>query len=258
MDNIFKDEYLLSDTYAGLIGVEYLKYLLNIDYQKDSTLRNRPDYKLEKVSKVYKGKVKEFVLYKAISFMIGNHEAYDDLNDLKTKFDYYISSFSNEFYKQSIALKFSAKEKDLLRIQIGKPAPKFTLQNNLNQSFSLENFKGKVVYLDLWASWCGPCRAETPFLNAMNAKYKSDDRIVFISIAVSDTINEWMKALAEDKPEWIQLIDKEDFVWRSYVLSNSIPRFILIDKLGNIVNFNAPRPSSGNEIETLINKEIIK
>jgi hypothetical protein len=59
-------------------------------------------------------------------------------------------------------------------------------------------------------------------------------------------------------PGGIQLIDQDDLVWNSYVLSNEIPRFIVINKQGEVVNFDAPRPSSGKEIEKLLGDEILK
>ena len=144
-----------------------------------------------------------------------------------------------------------------MRTHVGKPAPLFTLESNLGETFSLESFKGKVVYLDLWASWCGPCRAETPSFKILYNKFKDNKQIAFLSIAVHDGINEWRKAIEEDKPDWTQLLDKDGVVWKSYV-ANAIPKFILIDKKGNIVDFDAPRPSSGEEIEKLLNKEIAK
>jgi thiol-disulfide isomerase/thioredoxin len=132
---------------------------------------------------------------------------------------------------------------------VGKPAPGFTLENKSGNTYRLADYKGKVVYLDLWASWCGPCREETPAFRILYNRYKEDNRIVFLSIAVHDGINNWKKALEEDKPEWLQLIDKEDQVWKSYV-ANFIPKFIVIDKAGNIVNFDAPGPSSGKKLKT--------
>ena len=141
--------------------------------------------------------------------------------------------------------------------QVGKPAPGFVLESNLGKTYRLEDFKGKVVYLDLWASWCHPCRAETPAFKILYDKYKKNNQVAFISIAVKDAFKDWKIALAEDKPEWIQLIDKDEIVNKSYV-AYSIPKFILIDKKGNIVNFDAPRPSSGMEIEELLNQEIAK
>lgn len=91
----------------------------------------------------------------------------------------------------------------------------------------------------------------------MYEKYKNDQRIAFIGIAIHDGMDKWKKAIEEDKPDWIQLIDKNDLVMNTYV-ANAIPQFILIDKQGNIVNFDAPRPSSGQEIENLLIQEIVK
>jgi thiol-disulfide isomerase/thioredoxin len=122
---------------------------------------------------------------------------------------------------------------------------------------SLADYKGKVVYLDVWASWCTPCRAETPKLKALYEKYKNDDRIVFLSIAVSDRIDNWKKAVEDDKATWTQLYDKGTTIQDSYK-ANAIPKFILIDKQGNIANPDAPRPSSGAVIEKLLQQEMEK
>ena len=67
----------------------------------------------------------------------------------------------------------------------------------------------------------------------------------------------WKEALIKDTPTWLQLFDRNGNVQNSYV-ANSIPKFILINKEGNIVSFDAPTPSSGEEIEKLLNQEIEK
>ena len=258
LNNLSKDEYLVSKDYRSWIIVsEYLDYLVNLDYLKDSTLRSHNGYKLEKANKVYTGKVREYVLHKYMESTITFCKSFDKLNYYKEQFKPYLAVLYNPFYKKSIETKFSEKEAELLSTAIGKPAPPFTLESNSGSTFSLSDFKGKVVYLDLWASWCSPCRAETPGLKELFHKYKDDNRIAFVSIAVSDGINEWKKALQQDKPDWIQLLDKDAIVSKSYV-ANTIPQFIIIDKQGNIVNFNAPRPSSGKELESLLISEIIK
>lgn len=258
LNNLRRDEYLNSYDYKnGFISIAYLNYLVNLDYLRDSTLRNKKEYKLDKANKVYRGKVKEFVIYKFILSYFDFCPSLEKLNEYKEQFEPYISVLANQFYKKSISTKLSNKESELLKTLIGKPAPKFTLESNLGHIYNLEDFKGKVIYLDLWASWCGPCRKETPSFKILYDKYRNLSQIAFISIAVSDGINEWKKALKEDKPDWIQLLDKEGAVLKSYV-ANSIPKFILIDKQGNIVNMDAPRPSSGEEIEKLLNQEIAK
>ena len=86
--------------------------------------------------------------------------------------------------------------------------------------------------------------------------YKNDERIAFVSIAVRDKEKAWLKAINDDKPEWIQLIDDKEQVGSSYKV-RFVPRFILIDKHGKIVDFDAPAPSEKNIIE-LLDREIAK
>ena len=248
-----QDKYLISTHYRDFC-VEYATYLVNMDYQKDSTLRNRDNYELEKVSHVYTGKTREFVMYDLMMRAIGPCKSLYDLNNYKKQFNPYISTLKTQFYIADITKEFSKKEKVLLNAQTGKPAPGFTLKSNLGKKYSLEDFEGKVVYLDLWASWCGPCRAETPKLKALYEKYKNDDRIAFISISTDISIADWKKALEQDKPDWVQLFDKDGIVHDAYD-ATSIPQFVIIDKQGKIVNLNAPRPG---DVEKLLVQEMEK
>jgi thiol-disulfide isomerase/thioredoxin len=152
---------------------------------------------------------------------------------------------------------FDSQVKEWAEFDAGKPAPSFHLSSQNEKKYKLEDFRNKVVYIDLWASWCGPCREETPALKKLYEKYKNDDRIAFVSIAVRDKQKAWLKAISEDKPAWIQLIDENDNVGRSYKVK-FVPRFILIDKQGKIVDFDAPSPSDEKEITELLEREIGK
>ena len=258
LKNIFNEKYFISEDYkTWVIGSEYLTYIVKLDYLQDSTLKKINNYKLEKASKTYTGKAKDYILYKLITSPVVLTRSIESLNSYKEQFKPYISMLSNPFYKTSVGEKIAAKETELLKIGTGKPAPAFTLKSSLAKTYSLADFKGKVVYLDLWASWCGPCRAETPHLKTLYNKYKDDNRIAFISVAVRDGVNEWKKALEQDKPDWTQFLDTEGTVDKAYV-ANSIPQFIIIDKQGNIVNLDAPAPSSGKAVESLLLKEMEK
>ena len=258
LNHISKEEYLISKDYKNwIINGEYTNYMINLDYLRDSTLRKKKGYRLIAINKIYTGKVKEFVLYNQMSNDIVFSKTFDRLNYCKEMFKPYVEAFVNPFYRKSINEKYIAKEGELIKTLTGKPAPLFTLENAAGEKFSLADFKGKVVYLDLWASWCGPCREETPAFKKLFAKYKEDNRIAFISIAVSDGMAEWKRALTEDKPNWLQLLDKDGVVNKAYV-ANMIPKFIVIDKKGNIVSFDAPRPSEGKILENLLSNEMAK
>ncbi len=257
LSGISKDEYLTSNDYKIWLLGTYIDYIKQLDRMRDSTITKKTDYELTKINEVYKGRVKDFYLYKVINSSIGGSSSIENLNSTKKRIEPYFISLKNDAYKKDLMDAFSEKEKQLMLLQIGKPAPKFTVFGSNGKIYELDNFKGKVIYIDLWASWCIPCREEIPSFRKLHSKYKDNDKIAFISIAVSDGEKECRKAIAEDKPDWLQLYDKDGVVSKSYV-ANTIPKYILIDKNGNIVNFDAPRPSNVEEIEKLINQEIAK
>jgi thiol-disulfide isomerase/thioredoxin len=257
LSNVFKDEYMASEYYKGFMASEYLTFWTRLDKLKDTTLRSHKQYGLEKINNTYKGAIKAYSLMHIMDSRIYFTKSLNDLSNYQVAFKPFVAALTNPDHKKIILKLFNNKEADLIKTQTGKPAPKFTLTSNTGQTASLDDFKGKVVYIDLWASWCAPCRQETPALKTLYAKYKNDSRIAIISIAVSDGIKEWNKAINEDKPDWLQLLDKEGTVSLNYAAS-MIPKFILIDKQGNLVSFNAPNPSSGQKIETLLMAEMVK
>ena len=125
-----------------------------------------------------------------------------------------------------------------LAVGVGEKAPSFSLPNlATGQSMGLSKYKGRVVYVDFWASWCGPCRKENPNVVAMYEKYNKDGFEVF---SVS---------LDKDKQRWIQAIEKDKLIWDGHVSDlkywqneaarlyqvNSIPHTVLIDRDGNII-----------------------
>ena len=134
----------------------------------------------------------------------------------------------------------------------GKPSPKFDYENHKGGKTSIESLKGKYVYIDVWATWCGPCLQEVTFLQKVEEQYQGKN-IEFVSISV-DNIKDrekWSNLVHKKQLGGIQLLaDKEfnsEFIKQYSILQ--IPRFILIDPNGNIVNSNAPRPSETELID---------
>ncbi|VAW24000.1 hypothetical protein MNBD_BACTEROID04-1687, partial [hydrothermal vent metagenome] len=125
-------------------------------------------------------------------------------------------------------------------------------ENFAGGTTSLDDLKGKFVYVDVWATWCGPCKREIPYLKELEGKYRGK-KIEFVSISVDKSADhdKWQKMVKEKELKGIQLFsDKDwdsDFV-KEYLIKG-IPRFILIDPNGNIVNSNAPRPSDSKLID---------
>ena len=143
----------------------------------------------------------------------------------------------------------------------GSPSPSFNYPDSSGKNISLESLKGKLVYVDVWATWCGPCKAQIPFLKQLEEKYREED-IAFVSLSIDQlkNISKWKDMIVDKELEGIQII--ADKAWRSkfvtdYVIEG-IPRFILIDKDGNLMDPMAPRPAVYKEGEMQLNEEIQK
>lgn len=114
--------------------------------------------------------------------------------------------------------------------------------------------QGKVTYIDFWATWCGPCCAEIPHVAKLVEKYKNNPNIEFLSISLDDKLKKWHDKLDEDKPQWRQFIIPDNFksVFAKEYNIRAIPRFMMFDTEGRIININAERPSNPN-IEQILN-----
>lgn len=128
--------------------------------------------------------------------------------------------------------------------------------NLINFQQLLDNHKGKVIYIDFWASWCLPCREEMEDANRLRNKYKGKD-VTFIYLAYKDKESSWAKAVQEEnlstiETNYIILNFKNSKILENIKLK-SVPRYLIIDRNGSLVEMNAPRPSDKN-IETYLNK----
>lgn len=142
------------------------------------------------------------------------------------------------------------------KLKKGMPSVDFTFSDKDGKQYSLKDFRGKALYIDVWATWCGPCCGEIPYMAKLVEHYKGDKRINLISISFDDNKAKWLKKLAADKAEhpkwakWAQYICPENFkstLCTEYDI-HGIPRFLMFDKEGNIISLDAPRPSADNII----------
>ena len=135
----------------------------------------------------------------------------------------------------------------------GKPAPDADFYDAQGNVSSISAYKGKVVYIDTWATWCGPCKREIPHLHELEDNMKGEN-VVFLSVSTDKDINAWKNFLQTQHMTGNQLHQSDDPETSMSKMYNvdSIPRFILIDEDGKIVSANAPRPSSGDKIRNMI------
>jgi thiol-disulfide isomerase/thioredoxin len=118
-------------------------------------------------------------------------------------------------------------------LDIGRPAPAFTLPDVNGRQVSLNQFKGKVVLLDFWATWCGPCRMTMPLLENLQKEYP--DKMVLLAVNLQESREEVQKYLQAQNLHSQVLLDEEGRVGETYGTA-SIPMQVLIDK-GGIVRY---------------------
>jgi thiol-disulfide isomerase/thioredoxin len=128
----------------------------------------------------------------------------------------------------------------------GSIAPSFSGIDKNGKTYDKEALKGKVIYIDVWATWCGPCLAELPHLETLQEKFKKNSDVAFVSISIDQNKEPWRKMLESKNMKGIQIYSEG--AWNSEIIANykisGIPRFIIIDKEGKLVDGNAPRPSN--------------
>ena len=184
------------------------------------------------------------------------------INGLEKSYDSIINSYSDLDSAFAIGMKKqnsqligyfkSAYQKNKIMGK-GRPSPTFTNYMSIDGGTkSLSDFRGKYVYIDVWATWCGPCIVQFPYLKELKKVYKNKN-IVFIGISTDESRRnggsweaaeqKWKTFVKEKGLGGIQLWSGKDFSFQQAYEITGIPRFILIDPKGNIVDAEAPRPS---------------
>jgi peroxiredoxin len=134
------------------------------------------------------------------------------------------------------------------KLAIGKPALDFTQNDTLGNPVSLSSLRGKVLLVDFWASWCGPCRRDNPNVVRMFNQYKDKDFMVLgVSLDQPGAKERCMKAIHDDKLTWTHVSDLkwwDNDVAKLYGV-RAIPFNLLLDKNGNILGRNL----HGEELE---------
>lgn len=154
----------------------------------------------------------------------------------------------NNLYKDIIDKAFA----EFQTLMPGKAAPALGFSDVEGKVYSLNDFKGKLVVIDVWATWCSPCLAQAPFFEELSHKF-NPEKVAFISVSVDSRLDKWKSHISKKGSEKHQYVTSRSS-FDSYNIQ-SIPRFMVIDEASNIIDVFAPLPSSGN-LEKLIRENL--
>lgn len=256
-------EYEKQKRVAPLLSDDYYSFLDEIDLNDSDLLKNNEAATF---------------LYLYANYMPGEERSTDFPTLIASQFDFLDAKFSNNEIKAEIGDRIlgdylNAKQTDgiqaivsrlesygleegklnqyksklaaLKKFEKGKDAIDFTYPDINGNQVSLSDFKGKYVYVDVWATWCGPCKKEIPSLKRLEKEFHGED-IVFMSVSVDKEAQKtkWTNFVNDKELGGVQLFASGwSQIAKDYEIT-SIPRFMLFDPEGKIVSTNASRPSN--------------
>jgi len=230
-----EEDYKVSSAYKSLVGGSF--------YKAASEKAKKDSISNQEASIINIKDIKSQVIKNGILSGMAYNVSFSN-TDVEPLYNAIIKNSTDEDFKKDLTEKYSLIKK----LVQGKDSPIFeNFENFAGGTSSLKDFAGKYVYIDVWATWCGPCKREIPSLKEVEKKYH-DKNIEFVSISidVKKDHTAWQKMIKEKELSGVQLFADND--WNSKFIKgygiNSIPRFILINPEGKIVNASAPRPSN--------------
>jgi thiol-disulfide isomerase/thioredoxin len=189
----------------------------------------------------YPKEVKEYLMAKNVQFWL-------QLLGIKPSTDSILEDFKINFSGSSYLPAIDKEYNGWLAIAKGKRAPDFTGKTLSGSLISLSNLKGKVVYIDVWATWCVPCIAEIPYSKKLYNLFGANSKVEFLNVSIDRDTASWKKMLRKEIG-WrgthvnLQGQNVENF-WRNYKIAG-IPAYILINQNGEIIEAKASKPSEG-------------
>ncbi len=166
-----------------------------------------------------------------------------------------IAAYSKRFPKSPNIEVLNAAFKEIKKFSPGEPAVDFSFTTLEGKAMKLSDLKGKVVYMDFWASWCGPCKGEMPYAKKLKEHFKDNKDVVFLYVSIDEKEEAWKKGITAMD---ISGIHARTPGWGGEIAKlykiQSVPSYFLIDKKGNFVMKTTPRPSQTEELKKEIEK----
>ncbi|MGV3527790.1 MAG: ABC transporter permease [Flavisolibacter sp.] len=234
---------------ALLSSSDYLDYIRNYAGTRAEAAENRDSVTFHYIKdSISSAPLRDAVLY------AGLMERMNYIRDSATR-SAMLQSALPIISQEKVRQKLLAQSERLNKMARGEKATSFSAVSLTGKELKLENLLNRYLVIDLWATWCGPCKREEPFFDELAKRY-SGNNVGFISISIDEEKNDWLRDARSRSNRVMQLWASnavEDFQ-KSYAVQ-TIPRFMLIDPRGRIINAQMPPPSDP-EFENILEREI--
>ena len=167
----------------------------------------------------------------------------------------YKNKLPNTLYTQTLTTEFE----EWKALSVGEFAPQFNALYADSTNFKLSDLNGKVVYIDIWATWCKPCLEEMPYAEDIHKEFENEEDIAFLNVSVDNSWINWSNYLDKhSEPDVIDVLTPGNFnsdIATAYKVQG-IPRYMIIDREGKIFSIDAQRPSSGDKLIDQLNEAL--
>ena len=257
-NNLLKDTLFIqcpSDDYGEYLTTVNDRYLLNAGCYKSHNIDSSINTIIN--TNKYSKQVKEFLLYDKLILSLALGGPIASLDSIAHKI------YEKDFIHSEYEILFNNFRNEFNTLMPDNPAPPLQGISPDGKVYSLTDFKGKVIFVDIWATWCGPCVEALPHVQELQQQYKDNKDIVFIFLSNDSKEGDWKRYLF-NHPEFkgIHLRarreeKKEDEQYKKLWKVSGIPRYMLIDKQGNIADAFVDR-SSHVKMKEQIEKTLMK
>jgi thiol-disulfide isomerase/thioredoxin len=221
----------------------YLKGLfepVNLQLEVVRDIIQSPDFKKFSLTIKQRESISVWQQAESLASRLNNISNKDTTKSLKPA----IENIRNAVYREKLMTLYDSK----VEYGDGDPAFNFMARDENDKPASLDNLKGSVIYIDVWATWCGPCLADLPAVEKLKQKYAGKN-VSIVSLSIDNNIQSWLGYISRNKfvgHQWV--INRFNLKEYSVV---AVPRGIIIDKNFRIVTLYAPRPST-SQLDKLI------
>ena len=194
-------------------------------------------------------KVKEVMMHHMATVYVDNFGV-KDIDELQNLYYIYVKD-------PALLSSYEAKCERWDLSRVGRISPDFKAVDIDGKVWTLRDFRGKYVYIDMWATWCAPCRREMPYLKQLEESFADAD-IVFLGLSVDSDKSKWEAMVKGGSLTGVQLYLGSGSSFQEAYRAEGIPRFILLGKDGRIISNDMTRPSETSTFETLNTLEGIR